>query len=274
VIQAHASIGELGHNGRDRNSVASVEKAMALLIELARAGRPLPPARLAELSSISQTGVYRLLRALEKARAVERLLSGEYVLGFLAHELSSAYDGHARLKLAAAGAMLELRDACGSETVGLYVRVNIAEFACIETLPGRAHIRHEEPLYRPIPIARGGTSLVLLADTWNHYGQAFVERYLRGLPRDLKPRSMRAHLEEIAHVRDHGYAVSHGRRVPGLSAISAPLSGEFGQLLAILTVSGPTARFNDVAVNAWHPKLIAATLDVATSLQRRTSPGT
>jgi DNA-binding IclR family transcriptional regulator len=271
MIQAQGSIGELARDSRDRNSVASVEKAMALLAELARAGRPLPPARLAALSGISQTGVYRLLRALEKARAVERLMSGEYVLGFLPHELASAFDGHGRVKLAAAGAMLGLREACGGETVGLYVRINIAEFACIETMPGRSPIRHEEPLYRPIPIARGGTSLVLLADTWNHYGQGFVERYLRGLPRDLSPQPMGAHLEQIARVRNQGYSISHGRRVPGLSSISVPLEGEFGQLLAIITLSGPTTRFNDIAVNAWQPKLTAAAQEVAERLRCRSS---
>ncbi|MBP2329269.1 DNA-binding IclR family transcriptional regulator [Kibdelosporangium banguiense] len=255
---------------RDRNSVASVEKAMGLLVELARARRPLLPSRLAELSGISQTGVYRLLRALEKTRAVERLSSGEYVLGFLTHELSTAFDGHARVKLAAAGAMLELRETCGGETVGLYARVNIAQFACIETLPGHAPVRHAELLYRPIPIAHGGTSLVLLADTWNRYGQAFVERYLCGLRPELRPEPVSEHLKQIERVRDQGYAVSHGRRVPGVSAVSAPLQGEFGQLLAILTLSAPTARLNDVAVNAWQPKLMAAAGEVAASLRART----
>lgn len=269
MTHARADIGEFLPDRRDRNSVASVEKAMALLVELARAGRPLSPARLATLTGNSQTGVYRLLRALEKTRAVERLPSGEYILGFLAHELSSAFDGHARVKLAAAGAMLKLRDTCGGETVGLYVRVNIAQFTCIETLPGYAPIRHAEVLYRPIPIARGGTSLVLLADTWKHYGKTFVERYLRGLPRDIGPESMSEHLEQIVLVRERGYAVSHGHRVPGLSAISTPVEGEFGQLLAVLTLSGPTPRLNGAAVNAWRPKVTAAAREVAASLCSR-----
>ncbi|MFG2005497.1 IclR family transcriptional regulator [Spirillospora sp. NPDC048911] len=266
MMDAEAGAGEPARDSRDRNSVASVEKAMALLVELARAGRPLPPSRLAALSGISQTGVYRLLRALEKTRAVEHLPSGEYVLGFLAHELAAAFDGHARVKLAAAGAMLELREMCGGETVGLYVRVNISQFACIETLPGHAPIRHAELLYRPIPIVRGGTSLVLLADTWNHYGQAFVERYLSGLRGDLRPQPCSTHLEMIERVRDQGYAISHGQRVPGLSSISAPLRGKFDQVLAILTLSAPTTRLNGAAVNAWRPKVVTAAREVAASL--------
>jgi DNA-binding IclR family transcriptional regulator len=266
-----AGPGRRAADRRDRNSVASVEKAMGLMVELARAGRPLPPSRLAELSGLSQTGVYRLLRALEKTRAVERLSSGEYVLGFLAHELSTAFDGHARVKLAAAGAMLELRETCGGETVGLYARVNIAQFACIETLPGHAPVRHAELLYRPIPIALGGTSLVLLADTWSRYGRDFVERYLRGL-RMARPESISAHLEQVAQVREQGYAISSGRRIAGVSAIAVPLQGEFGQLLAVLTLSGPSPRLNEVATRVWQPKLVAAASEIAEGLRSRSTP--
>jgi IclR family KDG regulon transcriptional repressor len=252
---------------RDRNSVAAVEKSISLLVELARVGRPLKPAQLADLAGMSQTGVYRLLRALEKGRAVERLASGEYVLGFLAHELATSFDAYWRIKIAAAGPMLGLRDRSSGETVGLYVRVNLAEFQCIETLPGRWPLRHDEKLYRPIPVSLGTTSQVMLADTSSHHGAAFVERYVRGLPADVRPESVHQLLDLVEQTRRNDFAVGHGARFSGLSAIAAPVRGEFGQLIAVLTLSGATVRFNERAVAAWAPMVRAAAAQIGEGLR-------
>lgn len=255
-----------GDDHRDRNSVASVEKAMLLVATIARAGRPMTPAELADASGLSLTAVYRLLRALAKSKAVERLPRGSYVLGYLAQELGTAIDTRGRIKQAAASAMVDLRDGCGGETVGLYTRLNLGQFTCIETLPGYARYRYLEHLDRPIPIACGGTSLVLLADTWTHYGPDFVGRYLRSVRRAVPRLSPTEQIERIEKVHDQRYAVSHGTRLPGMSAIAAPVEDEIGQIVAIITLSAPTVRLNSLAIGAWRPKVTAAAREVAARL--------
>ena len=42
-----------------------------------------------------------------------------------------------------------------------------------------------------------------------------------------------------------GYAVSHGERDEGLSAVAAPILGRSGSVVAALGLSGPTMRFTD-----------------------------
>lgn len=239
---------------------------MLILATIARAGRPTTPAELSEVCGMSQTAVYRLLRALAKAKAVERLPRGSYVLGYLAQELGTAIDTRSRIKQAAAAAMVDLRDSCGGETVGLYTRLNLGQFTCIETLPGYARYRYLEHLDRPIPIACGGTSLVLLADTWTHYGPDFVGRYLRSVRQVMPQLSLAEQIERIERVQDQRYAVSHGTRLPGLSAIAAPVADEFGQTVAIITLSAPTVRLNSLALGAWRPKVTAAAREVAARL--------
>ena len=49
-------------------------------------------------------------------------------------------------------------------------------------------------------------------------------------------------LAELAKIRDRGYAVSHGERLQGLSAISAPIKGINDEVHYCMTVGGPTVR--------------------------------
>ena len=52
--------------------------------------------------------------------------------------------------------------------------------------------------------------------------------------------TLREWIDEAA--RD-GYAVSHGEREDGLSAVAVPVTGQSGAVVAALSLSGPTLRF-------------------------------
>ncbi|MHB9150879.1 MAG: IclR family transcriptional regulator [Thermoleophilia bacterium] len=259
---------------RDRNSVQSVEKALSLLCELGNMNQPASPAQLAEACNLSSTASYRLLRALEKGRAVERLPTGKYVLGFLPHELATSFDRHAWLKAAAILPLLRVRGLCNGETVGLYVRINFGQFTCIEYVPGLHPIQHEERLYRPIDIARGGSSLVFLADTWSRYPQGVLESYLSGLPEGIRPDSYPKKLEQIIETKVNGYAVSCGNRIPGVGGLAVPVLGRFGQLLAVLILSAPANRLNESATTwlSWLPHMKAAAEAIANGIYGQGPP--
>jgi DNA-binding IclR family transcriptional regulator len=55
-------------------------------------------------------------------------------------------------------------------------------------------------------------------------------------------RTKGAVIEELAQIRAQGYAVSHGERLLGLSAISAPVKDSNDEVHYCLTVGGPTVR--------------------------------
>ena len=50
--------------------------------------------------------------------------------------------------------------------------------------------------------------------------------------------------------RHQGFAVSHGEREDGLSAVAVPVLGRSGTVVAALSLSGPTVRFTDERVDA------------------------
>ena len=59
---------------------------------------------------------------------------------------------------------------------------------------------------------------------------------------------------EVEEARQAGFAVSHGEREDGASAVSAPILSADGRLLAALCVSGPSPRLTgdrlDAAIRA------------------------
>jgi DNA-binding IclR family transcriptional regulator len=52
-------------------------------------------------------------------------------------------------------------------------------------------------------------------------------------------------VEWIDEATHQGYAVSHGEREDGLSAVAVPILGRSGAVVAALSLSGPTIRFRE-----------------------------
>jgi DNA-binding IclR family transcriptional regulator len=64
--------------------------------------------------------------------------------------------------------------------------------------------------------------------------------------------------EWIDEAAEQGYAVSHGERDAGLSAVAVPILGRSASVVAALTLSGPTVRFTDDRVATFTEALLAA----------------
>jgi IclR family acetate operon transcriptional repressor len=72
--------------------------------------------------------------------------------------------------------------------------------------------------------------------------------------------------EEVATVRRIGHAHASGEREPDLNAVAVPVFGEPGELIAILGVQGPEARFRVRAQDAAVPLLRSHALALSAAL--------
>jgi DNA-binding IclR family transcriptional regulator len=64
--------------------------------------------------------------------------------------------------------------------------------------------------------------------------------------------------EWIDEAAEQGFAVSHGEREEGLSAVAVPILGRSGTVVASLSLSGPTVRFTEDRIAAFVKDLLAA----------------
>jgi len=69
--------------------------------------------------------------------------------------------------------------------------------------------------------------------------------------------------EELAAVRETGYAIAVDELEIGLTAAAAPIRNAHGDIIASMSMSGPTFRLTDERLEETIPMLIAAAREVS-----------
>jgi DNA-binding IclR family transcriptional regulator len=225
------------------SSVRSVARTLDLL-NLFDHHRPFLTLReIVERSGLPKTTVVRLLANLQSRALVSVRADGTYTLGA----------GMLRwVRMAAAlwevnqptiASMRRLVDVCG-ETVNIYVRQDVTRMSIAQE-QGTHTVRNVVDVGVPMPLWGGSAAKVLLI------GAPHVIDELQRIKPNLDTARLQADVEEAGRA---GFAVSHGEREDGASAVSAPIVAADGRVLAALCISGPSSRLTgdrlDAAINA------------------------
>jgi DNA-binding IclR family transcriptional regulator len=242
---------------KDQGRVQVLERALDLLALLAKGPKTLT--QVVRESGLPKGTVFRLLAALGYRELVSKdPVENRYMLGpgFL-RLVQGAVEGLGAMATPARDALVALRDTT-RETVVLHVRVGTAR-VCVEEIPSPEAIRYTAGVGSVAPLHVGAASRVLLAFMEEEACERVLDRLtLTPLTENtiVDPGRLR---EEIARVRERGWATSAGERVPGAAALSVPVRGAQGALLA-LSVLGPADR--------WTPERQRAVLDELRSAAR------
>lgn len=124
------------------------------------------------------------------------------------------------------------------ETVNLYIRRDIQRM-CIASAQSPRTLRHVINIGDEFPLWTGASAKVLLAGV----PEEILARVVAGAPRGrVALDDLRASVDDVA---EHGFAVSHGERESGVSAVAVPIKDDAGRVVAALSMSGATNRFTD-----------------------------
>ncbi|MEU6482215.1 IclR family transcriptional regulator [Streptomyces sp. NPDC047017] len=230
------------------DGVRSVTRA-AELLQLFDAHHPTRTLReLTELTGLPKTTAVRLLTTLTSLGLVAS--QGDTVYspgaGFLrwVRLSQSLWEVSAQTR----AVLRDLVDECG-ETANLYVRQDTHR-VCIAQEEGTATVRSVVEVGVPMSLTTGAASKVLLG----------------GVPAalfdDLAAKEGQVDMDvlrqQVAAVSETGYAVTHGDRELGASAVAAPVRAKDGRIVAALSASGPTSRFTAERVGAYLPAVTRA----------------
>lgn len=230
VMNTHENVA----SGSKADGVRSVTRAVELL-KLFDARHPVRPLReLVELTGLPKTTVVRMLATLEPLGLVA-------VVGDVSYGLGAGFLRWVRLSQLlwevspeTRAVMREVVDRCG-ETVNVYIRQN-NDRVCVAQEEGTATVRSVVDVGVPMSLAVGAPAKVLLG--WAPSGLLDeVATAAGGMPVELLR-------QQVAAVRETGYAISHGEREVGASSVAAPIRGRQGRVVAALSISGPTSRFH------------------------------
>jgi IclR family transcriptional regulator, acetate operon repressor len=219
-------------------SVQSVDRALLVLEALARAERTVGVVELAELTGLPQGTAHRLLRSLQARGYVRRDGSRKYGLGTAALTLGDA--AQRSLARSARPFLVELVEVSG-ETANLAVLegdevVYIAQVSSPHTLRMFAEVG------RHVPAHSTAVGKVLLADLPRDRAVALLRR--AGLARRTRGTitDLEALLAELELTRERGWGVDEEEQEVGVRCVAVPV-GRRGQVVAAMSVSGPSERF-------------------------------
>lgn len=213
----------------------SVQRTLAIFDCFTAQRTSLTLQEIANRIRLPKSTTFRLVQSLDEAGYLVRLDNQEYCLSFRFTRLSGLVKSTLDLRQIARPAMVELARKAG-ETVTLNM-VSERHRVCIEVIDTPSPLMSVTKPGERVRLADGATAKTLMA--WlpgkdRQQALAFAAK-TAGKPRTELSR-------ELARIRETRFAVTHGERVLGLTAISAPIENRNGSVEHCITVTGPTVR--------------------------------
>ncbi|WP_345612942.1 IclR family transcriptional regulator [Pseudonocardia adelaidensis] len=236
--------GSAGDHPQGERLIAGVERAVSVLMALADGPGPLGTNELARRTGINASTVSRLLATLARDELVQRVpATGRYRLGLRLIRLGNAALAGVEMREIARPHLLALMETTG-ETATLSVPTG-GTAVTVDFVQSPSTVRSVAEIGRPSVPHATATGKVYLA--WTD-----VPTSGAALPA-LTPHTItdpERLAEEVARVREQGWAQARSEREVELHAVAVPVVDGRGRLAAILAVQGPAGRFGEQAMAA------------------------
>ncbi len=239
--------------------VQSVDRALTILELLAHDGES-SVTEIAAGLGVHKSTAFRLLATLEAHRLVEQVNDrGRYRLGVGNLRLAGATTARLDVVSEARPVCRQLAADTG-ETVNITVRSDTSALY-LDQQAGSSALQSHNWVGQRIPLHATSNGKVLLSEL----SETDLAKALPDLPRftDRTITSRRAFTEELAEVRRLGYALAVDELEVGLTAAAAPIRSAHGDIIASMSISGPTFRLDDERLADEVPKMVAAALEVS-----------
>lgn len=222
--------------------VSSVDRAIGILLTLAEQPE-IGVTELAAATGNTKSLTFRLLHTLERRGMVRKDLQHRtYTLGYRALLLGDQSRRQSRLA-STAEPILDDLSAATRENALLLVREGLNSI-CIAMHASPEPLRIFAAVGRLGPLHAGGGPKVLLAwapqEVREQVISGALETYTDMSISDAE--TLEARLEAI---RQTGHAISIGELDPNIFSIAAPVRDHSGEVIAALSVNGPTARLSE-----------------------------
>ncbi|MBE1552993.1 IclR family transcriptional regulator [Sporosarcina limicola] len=215
----------------------TLERGLDILFVLTEAGRTLTVPEIAEKVSLPESTTYRFIQTLEQNGIVERKGQGQIGLGFrildMARGLTQQIDY--QLNIIAHPFMESLTNKTGETTV-LAVRTGL-NVVVIQRIESAHFIRMAVDEGKNLPLLEGASGKALLP----FENQKVIEQTLTHLKNPKKIADLASQLNAI---RGKGFVITKGEVDKDVIGIGAPIFNRFNQVIASLTIAGPSFRIS------------------------------
>ena len=244
----------------DQNTIKSLERAMEVF-EFLSEGQGMPLTQLATDLNQSPATVYRILVTLEKRGLVEfDHVAQLWHIGPRSFVIGARFIRRTNLVERARPIMRKLMEDTGeTANLGVQQEDSVLFLSQVET---QASIRAFFPPGTLSPMHASGIGKALLA----HIDELRLNTLLSKTQFErftgysiTEPTALRAHLSDI---RTKGYSIDNEEKNTGMRCIAAPVFDFNGEVIAGISVSGPTSRIEPARLE----ELIAPVMNAAQDL--------
>jgi DNA-binding IclR family transcriptional regulator len=228
--------------------VKSVERALHLLEIMADEKREVELTELCKKTHINTTTLYRLLQTLQSRGFIaQNPYTGRYRLGLKLLELGHAVTDQIELRRIALPFLEELTEKTG-ETANLVI-LDEGEAIYIEKVESSAPLRMLHRIGKQAPAHATGVGKVLLAALSSEKVTEIIKS--KGLCKltENTITSTENLQEELEKIRENGFAVDNEECEIGAKCIAAPIRDYTKQVVAAISISGPSARLSEPRLN-------------------------
>jgi DNA-binding IclR family transcriptional regulator len=211
---------------------------------------------------LTRTTAHRLLKSLEQHGFIAYQGGYGYRLGARLLELGATAQQEFQLRAVARPALERLARVTG-ESAQLYVGFMEGERICIDSVQSSSELRTIVPVGAVLPMIYGSAGKIFLA--W--MPRAEQARYAAQVEQktETTPSPDRL-LNQLVTARRQGWASSAGERQPGVGSVSSPVIGPLGELLAVVSISGPTSRIGRISAKRYAPAVQEAAREIERAL--------
>ena len=248
-----------------KSSIQVIDRMMKLLDVLAAHREPVNLKQLAHQTGLHPSSAHRILNVMVDKGVVDKLDPGTYRLGLKLLQLGSLVKARLDIRREALPFMQQLHHDLG-ETVNLSLRQGDEMVYVERTASGRAMMRVVQIVGARAPLHITAVGKVFLADAGDEEAKAYAKR--SGLPSYTKTTlaNEKDLLEELAKVRKKWIAFDNEEAEKGVSCIGAGIRDADGTLIAGLSISAPSERFD----RSWAQKVKATADAISAALGYQT----
>lgn len=247
------------------NGVQSIERALDLLECLARGSSWMGISELSVATGLPVATIHRLLKTLiTRTYVVRDSRTRRYALGPAFHMMVNSTTHMPDWNELAIPFLQELVEISG-ETANIAIMEHDKAVYVAQVQPTRM-VRMFTELGNRVPLHNTGCGKVLLAFQPESVSNTIIAS--TGLPAHTektitKPDQMR---QELAHIRELGYALDNGEQEEGVRCVSVPIYGVGHRVIAAISISGPASRLDETRTEALVPQLKRVSDALSTTL--------
>ncbi|WP_328393808.1 IclR family transcriptional regulator [Nocardia sp. NBC_00416] len=257
---------------QDNSAAGTVKRTVRLLAALADLGKEAGVGKIAEHLGLPASTVHRLLKILtEEGVVVRDPDTHNYSIGAELYRISSRVTAQVDISTIVRPHLEDLANTFDETVIfGLYMPANKA-LSFTARADGAQLLRYRIELHRPLSLVWGASGKAVLAQL-DHATIADILEHERGLADDGRaPGSTAAlpTLDELEHdlqaVREAGYAISEGEKLPQARGIGTPVFDARG-VVGSITLTSPKDRLPHGEISSIAASLIAAARSISREL--------